>query len=119
VALSARTESDNHGAGEDLQTGRVSKGQRESRDEDRVERRASVAELGCMSEKESVERRADGTEEAREEGQRVRMLRRTGRYGRIVSFREQERLRDEEVVRDIKRSYSEVRCRAVSSENVV
>jgi len=37
-----------------------------------------VAELGCMSENESVEGRADRTEEAREEGQRVRMLRRTG-----------------------------------------
>jgi len=50
--------------GEDWSTGRVLKGQRESRDE---ERRASVAELGCMSEKESVEGRADRTEEAREE----------------------------------------------------
>ena len=39
----------------------------------------SVAELGCMSEKESVEGRADKTEEAREAGERERMLRRTGR----------------------------------------
>jgi len=69
--LAWRTESDKHGAGEDLRTGRVLKGRRESRDEDRVESRASVAELGCMSENESVEGRADRTEEAREEGQRV------------------------------------------------
>ena len=38
----------------------------------------SVAELGCMSENESVEGRADKTEEAREEGERERMLRRKG-----------------------------------------
>jgi hypothetical protein len=61
-----------------LRTLRVVRGQRESREEDRVERRVSVAELGCMSEKESVEGRADRTDEAREEGERERMLRRTG-----------------------------------------
>ena len=37
-----------------------------------------MAELGFTSEKESVEGRADKTEEAREEGERQRMLRRTG-----------------------------------------
>ena len=78
VALSARTESDNHGAGEDLLTCRDVRGRRESREEDKVERRMSVAELGCMSEKESVEGRADKTEEAREAGERERMLGQTG-----------------------------------------
>ena len=78
VALSARTESDSHGAGEDLRTCRDVRGQRESREEDKVERRMSVAESGCMSEKESVEGRADKTEEASKAGERERMLRRTG-----------------------------------------
>ena len=77
VTLWARTESDNHGAGTELRTLRVARGQSESREEDSVERRVSVAEFGCMSEKESVEGRADRTEEAREEGERERMLRRT------------------------------------------
>ena len=62
VALSACTESDDHGDGEDLRSCRDVRGQRESREEDRVERRGSVAELGSMSEKESVEGRADKTE---------------------------------------------------------
>ena len=78
MALSARTESDKHGAGDDLRTCRDVKGQRESREEDKVERRMSVTELGCMSEKESVEGRADRTEEATEAGERERMFRRTG-----------------------------------------
>ena len=37
-----------------------------------------MAELGCMSEKETVEGRADKTEEFREAGERERILRRTG-----------------------------------------
>ena len=47
----------------------------------------SVAELGCMSEKESVEGRADKTEEA---GEREHMLRRIGvdcGCGRVVGLR--------------------------------
>ena len=47
------------------------RGQRESR-EDRVERGVSVAELGCMSGKESVEGRADKIEEVREEAESKR-----------------------------------------------
>ena len=71
VALSARTESDNHGAGEDLQTCRDVRGQRESREEDRVERRMAVAELECMSEKESLEGRDDKRRPERRKRYRV------------------------------------------------
>lgn len=57
---------------------RVVRGQRESREEERVERRVSAAAFGCKSEKESVEGRADRTEDASEEGERERILRRAG-----------------------------------------
>ena len=59
VDLSARTESDNHGAGEDLRACREVRGQRESREEDRVKSRVSVAALGGMSKKESDGGRVD------------------------------------------------------------
>ena len=39
--------------------------------------------------------------------------------GRVVSLRDWERVRDKEVVRDMKWGYIEVRCRAVSGENIV
>ena len=78
VDLSARTESDNHGAGEDLRACREVRGQRESREEDRVESRVSVAALGGMSKKESDGGRVDREHAAREEGECERILRRTG-----------------------------------------
>ncbi|CAB1430487.1 unnamed protein product [Pleuronectes platessa] len=81
----------NHRAWEDLRTCRDVGGQRASREEDIGERRVSVAQLGSMSEKESVNERAGKTEEAREEGERERMLRRTVGLGVLVKEKAEER----------------------------
>ncbi len=75
MVLSARTKSDNHRPGGVRERER---GQRESREEDKVARRVSMAELGGMSEGKSGEGRADRTGEGREEGDRERRLQQIG-----------------------------------------
>lgn len=59
MVLSARSESDNHGAGGVGRACREVRGHREAREEDKEERRVSVAESGGMSERESEEEEVD------------------------------------------------------------
>ena len=68
LRLSVRTESDNQGAGGVGRAGLEVRGQRLSKEEERVERRRSAAESGGRREKESGVGRAAVTEEARSAG---------------------------------------------------
>ena len=54
------------------------RGQRESREDERVERRVSAAEFEGRSWNESEEGRAESTDQAKVDGERERRLRRTG-----------------------------------------
>ena len=77
LRLSARTESDSQGAGGVGRAGLEVRGHRLSREEERVERRRSVAVLGGRREKDSWVGRAVITEEARSDGESERRCLRT------------------------------------------
>ena len=68
LRLSVRTESDSHGAGGVGRAGLEVRGQRLSREEERVERRSSVAESEGRREKDSGVGRAEETAEERSVG---------------------------------------------------
>lgn len=76
VRLSVRTESDNQGAGVVWRAGLEVRGQRWSREEDKVERRRLVAVSGDRREKDSGRGRAERTEEERSVGESERRFRR-------------------------------------------
>ena len=76
LRLSVRTESDNQGAGVLWRAGLEVRGQRWSREEDRVERRRLVAVSGDRREKDSGAGRTERTEQERSVGESERRLRR-------------------------------------------
>ena len=73
------------------------RGQRESREDERVERRVSAAEFGGRSWNESEEGRAESTDEAKVEEERERRLRRTGAELEEISLLCLERGRENEM----------------------
>ena len=72
LRLSARTESDSHGAGGVNRAGLEVSGQRLSRESERAESRVLVAVSGGRRENESMEGREEVTDEERSAGVRER-----------------------------------------------